>query len=918
MHPEAKARQIIDKKLTNSGWLIQDYKGEFNPAASLGVAVREFPTSSGPADYMLFVDKRPVGVVEAKKSDEGQNITTSELQSLRYANSSMKWKITGHLIRFIYEATDILTRFTDYADVNERSREVFSFHRPETLLALSKNDTTLRNRLKKFPHFDSNGFRDCQTRAIINLEESFAANKPRALIQMATGAGKTFTAITSVYRLLKHGMAKRILFLVDTKNLGSQAEQEFLGYIPNDDHRRFPELYNVRRLSSSFIPADCHVCISTIQRMYSILKGEDMDESLEEISPNEETVSGSPREVVYNGKYPPEFFDFIIIDECHRSIYNIWQQVLDYFDAFLIGLTATPDKRTFGFFNENVVSEYSHEQAVIDNVNVGYDIYLIETEISKKGAVIPLERWVERRERLSRRKRWEQLDEDVVYSKNQLDKDVVNPSQIRNVIRAFRDGLPTMFPGRQEVPKTIIFAKTDSHADDIIQIVREEFAASNDFCRKITYSVDKADSVLSDFRNDYNPRIAVTVDMIATGTDVKPVECLLFMRDVRSRSYFEQMKGRGTRILDKDSLRKVTPSAANNKTHFIIVDAVGVTKSIKTDSRHLERKPDVSLNELMMSIAMNSRDEDTFLSLADRLTRLDKELTTAEQSKYTESSGGITLRVTVQRLLDAFNADAVEERTRKENNLSAEDIVTEKQIQETQKAMSEEAAEPFYLPIVRTFIENARKAHDQIIDTVNIDHVNVSAWDNQHSENAQKVIARFKDFINDHKDDIIALSIIYNQSWKNRPLTLDMIEELYSCLQKPPYSLNTPLLWQAYETANPGKVKVKSPEGMLADIVSLLRFELGIDRDLRPFSDMVDVNFQDWVFVKNAGNVHFTAEQVTWLRMIKEFIAVSFCITRDDMDLSPFDANGGLGRFYELFGDGCENLLDEMNLALTA
>jgi type I restriction enzyme R subunit len=244
--------------------------------------------------------------------------------------------------------------------------------------------------------------------------------------------------------------------------------------------------------------------------------------------------------------------------------------------------------------------------------------------------------------------------------------------------------------------------------------------------------------------------------------------------------------------------------------------------------------------------------------------------------------------------------------------------VTEEQLQETQKVVAEEAAAPFYLPAVRTFIENARKAHDQIIDTVNIDHVNVSAWDTQHSENAGKVIAVFRDFINAHKDDIIALSIIYNQSWKNRPLTLDMIEELYSALQKPPYSLNTPLLWQAYETANPGKVKAKSPEGMLADIVSLLRFELGIDRNLRHFSDMVDANFQNWVFAKNAGPIHFTAEQINWLRMIKEFIAVSLCITRDDFGLPPFDAKGGLGRFYELFGDNCEKLLDEMNLALTA
>jgi type I restriction enzyme R subunit len=475
-----------------------------------------------------------------------------------------------------------------------------------------------------------------------------------------------------------------------------------------------------------------------------------------------------------------------------------------------------------------------------------------------------------------------------------------------------------MFPGREEVPKTIIFAKTDSHADDIIQIVREEFGEGNDFCRKITYSVDKADSVLANFRNDYNPRIAVTVDMIATGTDVKPVECLLFMRDVRSRSYFEQMKGRGTRTLDKDSLRKVTPSVLTNKTHFIIVDAVGVTKSIKTDSRPLERKSGVSLNELMMNVALGNRDEDVFLSLANRLTRLDKELNTEEQKRYAEYAGGTTPRVTVQRLLDAFNEDAVEDRARKEHNLSAEAAVTPEQMQETQEAMTEEAAELFYLPDLRTFIENVRKAHDQIIDTVNIDHVNVSAWDIQHSENAGKVIAAFRDFINANKDNIIALSIIYNQSWKNRPLTLNMIEELYTALQRPPHNLNNVLLWQAYETASPGKVKTKSPERMLSDIVSLVRFELGIDKDLRPFSDMVDANFQSWVFAKNAGHIHFTPEQMNWLRMIKDFIVTSICITRDDLDLSPFDSNGGLGRFYELFGDGCEKLLDEMNLALTA
>lgn len=917
MTPEAKARLVIDKKLVEAGWVLQDMK-EFNPNASLGVAVREFRTDSGPVDYLLFVDKTPTAVIEAKKSDEGQNITIHETQSLRYANSKLKWMVNREPIRFAYEATDIVTRFTDYADEKARSREVFSFYRPETLLAIMRQDNTLRNRLKSFPAFDDKGFRDCQTRAIVNLEKSFGENRPRALIQMATGAGKTFTAVTFTYRLLKHARAKRVLFLVDTKNLGQQAEQEFLGYVPNDDPRRFSELYNVRRLNSSHIPTDAQVCVSTIQRMYSILRGEELDEKAEETSMNEQKIVGSPREVVYNAKYPPEFFDFIIIDECHRSIYNVWQQVLDYFDAFLIGLTATPDKRTFGFFNENVVSEYSHEQAVVDNVNVGYDTFLIETDITQKGAMI-LKQSIEKRDRLSRKKRWEQLDENVAYSSNQLDKDVVNPSQIRNIISTFRDSLLTeIFPGRHEVPKTIIFAKNDSHADDIIQITREEFGEGNEFCQKITYNADKPDGVLAAFRNDYYPRIAVTVDMIATGTDVKPVECLLFMRDVRSKNYFEQMKGRGTRTLNKDDLQKVTPSAVGNKTHFIIVDAVGVTKSVKTDSRPLERKPSVSLKDLMMSVVMGSRDEDVLTSLANRLTRLDKELSQAEHAKYVEHSNGITVSETVQQLLDTFDVDTVEQQARAANSLPEDSDVTEEQFKQAQKEMIEKAAEPFFSPELRSYIENVRKAHDQIIDNVNLDSIKLVGWDKQHKEKAEGTITAFRQFIEQNKDEITALSIIYNQSWKNRPLTLAMIKELYEAMNQPPFNLTHDRLWQAYDTSYPGRVKAKSTTRMLTDIVSILRFELGFDEELKPFNDVVDYNFMRWTMATNAGHIHFTDEQMTWLRMIRDHIASSMSITTDDLSLPPFDERGGLGKFYALFGDKYEELLDEINLALVA
>lgn len=390
------------------------------------------------------------------------------------------------------------------------------------------------------------------------------------------------------------------------------------------------------------------------------MKGEDLDESAEE-TPFSEYVtaeSKAPKEVVYNEKYPPEFFDCIIVDECHRSIYNVWNQVLEYFDAFIIGLTATPDKRTFAFFHQNVVSEYSREQAIIDGVNVGEDIFLIETEVGQRGGYI-VKQQIEYRNRLSREKRWKQMDEDVSYVPSRLDRDIVNPSQIRTVIRAFKENLyTTLFPRREEVPKTLIFAKTDSHADDIIQIVREEFGEGNQFCKKITYSAEKPLDALNNFRNDYYPRIAVTVDMIATGTDVKPIECLIFMRDVRSKNYFEQMKGRGTRTLSKDDLQKVTPSATENKDRFIIVDAVGVTKSKKSDTRALERKPSVSLKELMMNVALGAKDEDTLTSLASRIVRLNAQMTSSEREEFQKITGS-SAGQTAQALLDAFDPDVI-------------------------------------------------------------------------------------------------------------------------------------------------------------------------------------------------------------------------------------------------------------------
>lgn len=730
---------------------------------------------------------------------------------------------------------------------------------------------------------------------------------------MATGAGKTFTAITSAYRLLKYGKMKRILFLVDTKGLGEQAEREFLAYTPNDDPRSFSQIYGVRRLKSSYMPNDVQICISTIQRMYSILKEEELDESAEE-APFVEYVtaeSKAPKEVAYNEKYPPEFFDCIIVDECHRSIYNVWSQVLTYFDAFIIGLTATPDNRTFAFFNENIVSEYTREQAIIDGVNVGEDIFLIETEVGKNGAHL-MKQMIEYRDRLSRAKRWRQMDEDVDYVPSQLDKKIVNPSQIRTVIRSFKENLfTTLFPRRKEVPKTLIFAKTDSHADDIVQIVREEFGEGNDFCRKITYAVDNPESVLSSFRNDYNPRIAVTVDMIATGTDVKPIECLIFMRDVKSKNYFEQMKGRGTRVLSKEDLQKVTPSATENKDHFVIVDAVGVTKSRKSDTRPLERKPTVSMKELMMNVALGAKDKDTLTSLANRVIRLNSQMTQAEREQFKEKVGA-TAGCVAERLLNAFDADIIFEQAQKNTGVSEP---TEEQIKVAQRELVQAAVAPFHNPDIRDYIENVRRNHDQIIDSVNLDSVIFAGFDVQQEKNVNKVISSFHTFIEENKDEIVALRIIYDAAYKERPMVIEKLKELYEKLKSE--GITVERLWDCYAIKQPDKVK-RSAMTQITDLISIIRFEMGYADTLTSFADKVNYNFMQWTFKKNAGHIQFTEEQMDWLRLIKDHIVASLSILPEDLELTPFDRKGGLLGFYDAFGDEYEKILQEMNEELVA
>ncbi|MBN2614859.1 MAG: DEAD/DEAH box helicase family protein [Bacteroidales bacterium] len=930
-NPEQVARDHIDKMLQEAEWLIQS-KHNIDLSARQGVAVREYQTDVGPADYVLFVDRRPVGIIEAKREEEGHRLTVVEDQATEYANAKLKY-LNNDPLPFVYESTGTITRFTDYRDPKPRGRNVFSFHQPSTIAQWLKKGDSLRTRLQNLPALDPTGLRPAQVVAIENLEKSFKNNRPKALIQMATGAGKTFTTVTFIYRLLKFTDAKRILFLVDTRNLGEQAEQEFMTYQPTDDNRKFTELYNVQRLSSSHIASDSQVCISTIQRLYSILKGEELDDSAELENPNENTWIQQQLNkkqavpVEYSAKVPIEQFDFIVVDECHRSIYNLWKQVLDYFDAFLIGLTATPDKRTFGFFNENVVSQYTYEQSVIDGVNVPYDVYTIETDISQNGNVVKAGWYVDRRDKLTRQKRWQQEDEDTQYFKNDLDKKVVNPSQIRHIIREFRKALETeIFPnrvdenGEYEVPKTLIFAKTDSHADDIIKMVREEFDEGNDFCKKITYKIEEdPKSVLNRFRNSYYPRIAVTVDMIATGTDVKPLEVLLFMRDVKSINYFEQMKGRGTRTIDNEQLLQVTRTA-HNKTHFVIVDAIGATRSKKTDSRPLERKPGIPLKDLLGAVTMGREDEDLFLSLANRLIRLEKQITEKEKEQLLEYSKGKNLRQITRELIGAFDPDEIEKRAEEKIKTIPVENRTDVQYEEARKAAQQELirqAATTFNGELNDYVENVRKIHEQIIDHINTDKVVKSAWDSFTADKAKETIQDFKDYLEQNKDEIQALSIFYNQPYNRRNITFRMIQEVMEKLKLEKPLLAPDYVWNAYAAVE--NVKSNQPTDELTALVSLIRRVCGIDAELKPFDKTINENFQNWIFKQNAGQHNrFTPEQMDWLRLIKDHVVSSYHIETEDLDYTPFDAQGGRGRMFQLFGNLMENIIKELNEVLAA
>ncbi|AUY49232.1 DEAD/DEAH box helicase family protein [Streptomyces sp. CB01881] len=924
---EVQAREEVDKLLAAAGWVLQD-RDAVNPMGGRGVAVREFTLATGRADYVLYVDGCIVGVIEAKR--EGTHLASAVAQNDRYAGGVLKehrlavWH-EDEPFAFRYATTGTETYFINRLDPDARSREVFAFHRPETLAAWMRRadeyseTPTFRAALRDMPALQRNGLRPAQIEAITGLEGSLALDKPRALIQMATGAGKTYTAVSQTYRLLKHARARRVLFLVDRNNLGKQALDEFRKFTTPDDGRKFSDIYNVERLGAAGLQDSTSVVICTIQKMYRLLTGEQLVDDDPAGEANDDTAyeqsyaAERPVEVGYNPAVPLESFDLIIVDECHRSIYGLWRGVLEYFDAHLVGLTATPTLQTLGFFGRNLVSEYTYPQAVADGVNVDFDVVRMHTDLRENGgATIGEGTTVRIRDRKTRHQRYQELEDDFTYTTRQIGRSVVAVDEIRAVLTAYRDNWQSWFPGRKEVPKTLIFAVGEDHAEDVLALAKEVFGRGDDFAKKITYKSRQAgedpDELIRALRTSPRLRIAVTVDMIATGTDVKALECVIFLREVRSAVLFEQMKGRGARTIGATELREVTPDGDERvrKDRFVLVDAVGVTDSPLVDARPLvpagERQ--ISLAKLLDKAGTKSISASEAEILAGRLARLNQQLNDRERDQLTRTADGRTLSEIAGTIVKAVDADRQDQAKAEGGEKAA-------------RALVEEAIAPLTAsPDLRKLIIEIRRDKDYVMDeTTAVSVMEVHAIPRE--ERAREEVGRWSRLLKEERDRIAAVSIALSSPRSVGPTeAYAALKELADQIRRPDFAWTPQVLWTYYEdlghaTQQPGK------HAGVPDLISLIRYELGVDSELRPYRETVEERFEGWLLRQRQAGAEFTKDQLWWLKAIRDVVASDVGIAPADFRAEPFAGHGG-GRGLALAFPGRDphDLLNELNREL--
>ncbi len=815
MLPEEKARQKIDKMLTNVGWRVVN-RSEFVPTEP--VAVREgLMQGNEEADYLLFLAGKAVGVIEAKREEidpESKNVIE---QAEGYCHKLLNWcQYYQSPLPLVWISNGNKTIFRDLRKTDSKYKTIDKIHSPKEIVKLLE----FKDIYAGLPVIQKRGLRDCQFEGITNLEASLKAGRKRALMVLATGAGKTYLAITAAYRLLNYAQFHRVLFLVDRNNLGRQAEREFGTYKLTESGDPFNTIFGVERLKKNVIPKDANVIVSTIQRLFAFLSGENIEDTEEDVETDVEDNDndGDAVSLPDNPNLPRNYFDLIIIDECHRSIYSSWRAVLDYFDsAVKIGLTATPAPQTLAFFEQNTVVNYTLEKSIIDHVNVGCRTYRIKTEQTERGGAILEGQEVSQETVYTGKVEDVKVSETQTYSKEELNRSIINPAQIKLILQTYKDAVytemftdPAREPNFDYLPKTLIFALNEKHANNIVRIAEEVFERKpgDGFVQKITYRSGNTDQLIKDFCNERKFRIAVTVTLVATGIDIKPLEVVMFMRYVRSALLYVQMKGRGVRTIGDDVLRNVTPNAIS-KDLFYLVDAVGVTEGEHTIPTGTGPTPPPypTLEELLERIAHGDVNDDYLNLLASRISRIDAKAKEAQKQKF-QTLAGVSMRIIANRIFTALAPD----------NTPLPPYVDINQPNTERKALVKELAE---CPDARKYLCELQAGYVKTL---------IPGEDNLISkgftiEEAQAAVNEFEEYVKTHRDTIEALQLIYS----GKAIGRTMLEELSKTLQQANMQFEPHRLWNSYALVYPETVKhFKSEEreqrNLLTNLIQLVRF----------------------------------------------------------------------------------------------
>ena len=887
--PEQKARVKIDQMLKDSGWTVVP-RDDFTPDAVNAQAVEEnLMKGNLEADYILYLDGKAIAVLEAKREENKLGLEVAE-QAQNYGNILPDWVQAWKTpLPFIFLCNGDLLLFKDMREAKPSYKVIKKMFTPKEIVNLAGDDIKSQfAKLPALPPVGPKGLRECQFEAITNLEISFKQRLKKALIVLATGAGKTFTDCTAAYRLLNYMGAKRVLFLVDRNNLGKQAEGEFGTYKLTETGNAFSDEYIVHRLRSVEKIGNASVVISTIQRLFAALTGQEVDEpDDDEEMEHDEDTPGKQVQLTGNVLLPSDFFDVIIIDECHRSIYGDWQQVLTYFNnAKIIGLTATPTPEAMAFFNKNRIVNYTLEKSIADGVNVPPRVYRIKTEISEAGGTLNEGEKVTKVSNLTGKGQNQKQKYDKDYTKTELDRSVVVPSQIETVVRAYKDAIyESLYPEREKnwymIPKTLFFAKKESHAQDILKAIEKVFKDEfpdkklpEHFAQLITCKSGNSNQLISDFRNNKDFRIAITVTLVATGTDVRPLEVLVFMRDINSEVLYTQMKGRGCRTIDDDKLRNVTTNA-NSKDFYYLIDAVGVTeheKSMPTPDGGEGRKKVLSLKDLLEHLAHGEVSNENLNLLAGYLSNVNKK---AEPEDLIELNELIKTTAIKQICLDIYAAIDPDNKAFPEYK-DINDPNTERKAL-ISALINNVKARKKLLEVNAGFIKIAVEETDKLISA------------GFSKEQSKQYIDSFEKYLEENKDEVEALRILYNQ--KKVAITYSMLKDLEKKLLAYNNQFKSEFLWTCYQTLNgeSGKVKPLNKEtelGVLTNLIPLVRYGYKIDNELVSLKRRFGSYFN--LYCGQAWR-KFKPEQVEIVQQIAEYIVQNGCITNIELNKAKHD-----------------------------